>query len=264
MQRLCLSNGHEPREGGTSTSHQMIPLSHPLGQRWPQKWDHQKREGTKPPAMAHTEPRRRQPREPTRGGSKASSLSPDEDVQREDRDAAIEAVRKITKAAEGTPKKWGSPTDRSMNITVTPRYNWDTGYNGIQGFATQLRNRVSEPPTPERRFSPRQTEVGGVSPPKGRSQPVGRRFPIGQELGPRREGPPIASAPKGATEAVGATQPAQEPPTSNTPRQLLIYDETPAGRCLPTLREIRQANLRAGPGRGGGGYPLRYMWSPRS
>ena len=29
-----------------------------------------------------------------------------------------------------------------------------------------------------------------------------------------------------------------------TPRQLLTYDETPTGRPLPTLREIRQANLR--------------------
>ena len=35
---------------------------------------------------------------------------------------------------------------------------------------------------------------------------------------------------------------AQPPPSS--PRQLLVYDETPAGRPLPTLRDIRQANLR--------------------
>ena len=30
----------------------------------------------------------------------------------------------------------------------------------------------------------------------------------------------------------------------NTPRELLIYDETVAGRPLPTLWDIRQANLR--------------------
>ena len=65
------------------------------------------REGVKPPTVVLTEPQKGGCRETSRGGSKASSLSPDEDVQKEDRDAAIEAVRKITKASEGTPRKWG-------------------------------------------------------------------------------------------------------------------------------------------------------------
>ena len=73
---------------------------------------------------------------------------------------------------------------------------------------------------------------------------MGRKFPLEQESGPRREGPPIASKTKRGTETVEAKQPTQEPPASNTPRQILVYDETPAGRPLPTLREIRQANLR--------------------
>ena len=106
--------------------------------------------GVKPPTVVLTEPQRGRHKETNRGGSKASSLSPDEEVQKEDRDAAIEAVRKITEASKGTPKKWGATTDHSMNITGTPRYDWDAGYDGIQGFATQLRNRVSEPPTPQR------------------------------------------------------------------------------------------------------------------
>ena len=104
----------------------------------------------KPPTVVLMEPQRGRRKETSRGGSKASSLSPDEEVQKEDRDAAIEAVRKITEASKGTPKKWGATTDHSMNITGTPRYDWDAGYDGIQGFATQLRNRVSEPPTPQR------------------------------------------------------------------------------------------------------------------
>ena len=88
----------------------------------------------KPPAVVLTEPKRGRRKETSRGGSKASSLSPDEEVQKEDRDAAIEAVRKITEASKDTPRKWGATTDRSMNITGTPRYDWDVGYDGIQGF----------------------------------------------------------------------------------------------------------------------------------
>ena len=202
------------------------------------------RGGVKPPTMVLTEPQRGRHKETSRGGSKASSLSPDEDVQKEDRDAAIEAVRKITKASEGTPRKWGTPTDHSMNIMGTPRYDWDAGYDGIQGFATQLRNRVSDPSTPQRRFSPRQAEVGGVSSPgRGSQTPSGGTSP-GQKLSPRREGPPVVPATKETMGTRGAIQPDQRQSSSSTPRQLLIYDETPAGRPLPTLRDIRQANLR--------------------
>ena len=128
------------------------------------------REGVKPPTMVFTEPQREGRKRISRGGSKASSLSPDEDVQKGDREAAIEAVRKITEAAKTTPKKRGTPTDLPMNITGTPRYDWDARYDGIRGFATQLRNRVSDPPTPQRQLSPRQLGVRGEGSPKRGSQ----------------------------------------------------------------------------------------------
>ena len=133
----------------------------------------------KPPAMVLTEPQRERCKGTRGGSSKASSLSPDEEVQREDRDAAIEAVRKMTEASKGTPKKWGAATNHSMNITGTPRYDWDVGYDGIQGFATQLRNRVSEPPTPQGRSSLRQAGVGGMDSPKRGGQTPGGRAPPG-------------------------------------------------------------------------------------
>ena len=63
------------------------------------------RGGVKPPTTVLTEPRRERRKETSWGSPKASSLSPDEEVQREDRDAAIEAVRKITEASKGTPKR---------------------------------------------------------------------------------------------------------------------------------------------------------------
>ena len=37
----------------------------------------------------------------------------------------------------------------------TPEYHWDTGYEGIQGFSSRLRNRVSETSTPQGGQSPR-------------------------------------------------------------------------------------------------------------
>ena len=122
-------------------------------------------EGAKPPTMVLMEPWRKSHRMSGGGSSKASSLSPNKEVQKEDRDAAIEAVRKITKASRGTLKQGGGPVNRSMNITGTPRYDWDDWYDGIQGLATQLRNRVSDPPTPQRCPSPKQSEVGVQSSP---------------------------------------------------------------------------------------------------
>ena len=202
------------------------------------------RGGVNPPATVLTEPRRGRHREPSRGGSKASSHSPDEEVQKEDRDAAIEAVRKITEASKGTPKRWGTTTDHSMNITGTPRYDWDTGYDGIQGFATQLRNRVSAPPTPQRRLSPRQIGVGGIDSPKRGGQPPEGRTPSRQNLYPGGEEPSGARTTKGESKQGRTSESEQLQPPSSTPKQLLIYDETPTGRPLPTLRDIHQANLR--------------------
>ena len=77
----------------------------------------------------------------------------------------------------------------------TPEYHWDTGYDGIQGFSSHLRNRVSETSTPQ----------GGCS---SRGRP---RTP---------------------------------PEPQRQFKQLKVYDETPAGRPLPTLQQIRQANLQ--------------------
>ena len=202
------------------------------------------REGVKPPPVVLTEPQRGRHKEANRGGSKASSLSPDEDVQKRDRDAAIEAVRKINKTSGGTPNRWGVSANHSMNITGTPRYDWDAGYDGIQGFATQLRNRVSEPPTPQRRLSPRQMGTGGVNSPKGGSQVLGMGAPLDQSIHTGEGGPSVTPVVKKSlnTGEVMRTEQGQYP--VGTPRQLLTYDETPTGRPLPTLREIRQANLR--------------------
>ena len=76
------------------------------------------------------------------------------------------------------------------------------------------------------------------------SQTLRGRASSGQKLSPRREGPPVVPTAKQTSGTMGITQPEQEQPSLSTPRQLLIYDETPAGRPLPTLRDIRQANLR--------------------
>ena len=82
-----------------------------------------------------------------------------------------------------------------MTVGDTPEYLWDTGYDGIQGFASCLRNRVSETSTPQSGQLPKGR-------PKTPSEPQ-RQF-----------------------------------------KQLKVYDETPTGRPLPTLQQIRQANLR--------------------
>ena len=219
----------------------LIPPARPTmdSEMRPPEW-----EGVRPSTVVPTEPQRGWRRGISRGGSKASSLSPDEDAQKEDRDAAIEAVRRITGTSKSTPNKRGIPANHSMDITGTPRYDWDTRYDEVQGFATQLRNRVSDPPTPQRQLSPRQPGVGGVlSPKRGRQAPRGGVSPR-QDLSQRRERPPVVPTAKQASGTMGITQSEQTRPSLSTPRQLLIYDETPAGRPLPTLRDIRQANLR--------------------
>ena len=117
-----------------------------------------------------------------------SPHSPDQESQREERDSVIDAVKQITGAQTETPG-W-----RRMTVGDTPEYHWDTGYDGIQGFTSHLRNRVSETSTPQGGQSPR---GGPRTPPEPQ-----RQF-----------------------------------------KQLKVYDETPAGRPLPTLQQIRQTNL---------------------
>ena len=118
-----------------------------------------------------------------------SPHSPDQESQREERDSVIDAVKQITGAQTETPGKG------RMTVVDTPEYLWDTGYDGIQGFASRLRNRVSETSTPQSGQSPKER-------PKTPPEPQ-RQF-----------------------------------------KQLKVYDETPTGRPLPTLQQIRQANLR--------------------
>ena len=114
---------------------------------------------------------------------------PDQESQREERDSVIDAVKQITGAQTETPGQG------RVTVGDTPEYHWDTGYDGIQGFSSRLRNRVSETSTPQ----------GGQSP-RGR--------------------------------------PKTPPEPQRQFKQLKVYDETPAGRPLPTLQQIRQANLR--------------------
>ena len=118
-----------------------------------------------------------------------SPHSPDQESQREERDSVIDAVKQITGAQTEIPGQG------RMTVGDTPEYLWDTGYDGIQGFASRLRNRVSETSTPQ----------GGQSS-RGR--------------------------------------PKMPPEPQRQFKQLKVYNETPAGRPLPTLRQIRQANLR--------------------
>ena len=117
-----------------------------------------------------------------------SPLSPDRRSQREERDSVLDAVRQITGASKEIPRQEKVSFD-------TPEYDWDTRYDGIQDFPSCLKNRVSEPSTPQRGQSPK----GGP-----RTPPESQRYY----------------------------------------KQLKVYDETPSGRPLPTLQQIRQANLR--------------------
>ena len=78
-----------------------------------------------------------------------SPHSPDQESQREERDSVIDAVKQITGAQTETPGQG------RMTAGDTPEYHWDTGYDGIQGFSSRLRNRVSEPSTPQGGQSPR-------------------------------------------------------------------------------------------------------------
>ena len=133
-------------------------------------------------------PKREQRRGEQRGVPK-TPLSPDWESQKEERKSAIDAVKQITGAHGETLVSGG------ISVEDTPEYDWDTRYNGIRGFSSHLKNRVSEPSTPQRGQSP-----GGRS----RTPPQPQRIF----------------------------------------KQLKVYDETPAGRPLPTLQQIRQANLR--------------------
>ena len=61
----------------------------------------------------------------------------------------LTAVKQITGAQTETPG-YGRVT-----VGDTPEYHWDTGYDGIQGFSSHLKNRVSETSIPQGGQSPR-------------------------------------------------------------------------------------------------------------
>ena len=63
-----------------------------------------------------------------------SPHSPDQESQKEEQDSVIHAVKQITGAQTETP------IQGKVNVEDTQEYHWDTGYDGIQGFSSCLRN----------------------------------------------------------------------------------------------------------------------------
>ena len=78
-----------------------------------------------------------------------SPYSPNKESQKEERDSVIDAVKQITGAQTEIPGQGRTSTGD------TPEYYWDTGYDGIRGFSSRLKNRVSETSTPQGGQSPR-------------------------------------------------------------------------------------------------------------
>ena len=78
-----------------------------------------------------------------------SPHSPDQESQKEERDSVIDAVKQITGAQAETLGQG------RVTVGDTPEYHWDTDYDGIQGFSSRLRNRVSKTSTPQGGQSPR-------------------------------------------------------------------------------------------------------------
>ena len=78
-----------------------------------------------------------------------SPLSPDGKSQKEERDSVIDAIKQITWAPKEVQRQ------ERVSVSGTPECDWDTRYDGIQGFKSRLKNRISEPSTPQRGQSPR-------------------------------------------------------------------------------------------------------------
>ena len=124
----------------------LIPPGHSTGAPSPIRGTQGKEQESREPP--ETTPTRRVGGQGGRTAFK-SPHSPDQESQREERDSVIDAVKQITGAQTETPG-WGR-----MTVGDTPEYHWDTGYDGIQGFSSRLRNRVSETSTPQGGQSPR-------------------------------------------------------------------------------------------------------------
>ena len=69
------------------------------------------------------------------------------------------------------------------------------------------------------------------------------------------------STPQGGQSPRG--RPGTPPEPQRQFKQLKVYDETPVGRPLPTLQQIRQANLRKIFGEEGVDIPCDICWDPR-
>ena len=124
----------------------LIPPGHSTGTPSPIRGTQgREQESREPPVITPTR------RAGGQGGRTAfkSPHSPDQESQREEQDSVIDAVKQITGAQTETPGQG------RMTAGDTPEYHWDTGYDGIQGFSSHLRNRVSEPSTPQGGQSPR-------------------------------------------------------------------------------------------------------------
>ena len=97
----------------------------------------------RPQELSVPVPKREQRMGEPRGVLK-TPLSPDRESQREERKSVIDAVKQITGACNEVLAPGG------INEEDTPEYDWDTRYDGVRGFASRLKNRVSEPSTPQR------------------------------------------------------------------------------------------------------------------
>ena len=134
---------HGPQFGPSKDS--LMPLGCPTESPSPIRSDREEGQGLGRLAAAG----------PTRGSERPegevtprSPLSPDKKTQKEERDSVVDAVKQITGAKKETPVREGA------SVGGTAKYDWDTRYDSISGFPSHLRNRVSEPSTPQRGQSP--------------------------------------------------------------------------------------------------------------
>ena len=124
----------------------LILPGHSTGTPSPIRNVQENEQGSRGPA--ETTPTRKAGEQGRRAAPK-SPHSPNEESQKEERDSVIDAVKLIT----------GAQTEISgqgrTSMGNTPEYYWDTGYDGIRGFSSRLRNKVSETSTPQGGQSPR-------------------------------------------------------------------------------------------------------------
>ena len=124
----------------------LIPPGHSTGTPSPIRSVQGKEQGPRGPF--ETTPTRRAGGQGGRTTLK-SPHSPNKEFQKKERDSVIDAVKLITGAQTETPGQG------RISVGDTPEYDWDTRYDGIQGFPSRLKNRVSETSTPQGGQSPR-------------------------------------------------------------------------------------------------------------